>query len=60
MNSRDNEKEKVQISLSDSTGMKLCGKNQPLDLDNNYFDDDQWNSLIQYQEFNHLVFTESD
>lgn len=58
VSSRDNENEKVQISLSDSTGMKLCGKNQP--LDNNYFDADQWNSLVQYQEFDHLVFTESD
>ncbi|XP_059428604.1 NAC transcription factor 47-like [Corylus avellana] len=58
VSSRDNENEKVLISLSDSTGMKLCGKNQP--LDNNYFDADQWNSLVQYQEFDHLVFTESD
>lgn len=49
VSSRDNEKEKVQISARE--------KNQPQD---NNFDADQWNSLVQYQEFDHLVFTESD
>jgi hypothetical protein len=49
VSSRDNAKEKVQISAR--------GKNQPQD---NNFDADQWNSLVQYQEFDHLVFTKSD
>lgn len=49
VSSRDN----YQISprsTTDSTGMKFCDKNN--------LDADQWNSFIQYQEFDHLVFTE--
>ncbi|KAJ8899899.1 hypothetical protein K2173_019602 [Erythroxylum novogranatense] len=51
-------KEEVDISTSnDPTDVNLCGTDQS---EGSYLSPAQWNSLMQYQELDHLDFTESN
>ncbi|KAK9289922.1 hypothetical protein L1049_008083 [Liquidambar formosana] len=61
LSSRDcTEKEEVIVSVSnDETKTNFCGTNHSEgQSEGNSFLGDQWNSITQYQELNHLAFTE--
>ena len=52
----DREKEEV-ISVSNDCSDIFYGTDHS---EGNNFNPDQWNSIMQYQELNHLDFTETD